>query len=113
VNAVYCTILLLRRGNVARFGESAGANIGLVAVMAVLWSGSNFVYGAGARGMGALGFVLAWPIFMAAIVLTANVWGLLAGEWRSADRRALTWAASGCLLLIVGIWIIAWAGDRS
>jgi L-rhamnose-H+ transport protein len=113
VNVVYCTILLLRRGNVARFGENAGANIGLVAAMAVLWSGSNFVYGAGARGMGALGFVLAWPIFMAAIVLTANVWGLLTGEWRSADRRALTWAASGCLLLVIGIWIIASAGNGS
>ena len=34
-------------------------------------------------------------------------------EWRSADRRALTWAASGCLLLVVGIWIIASAGNRS
>ena len=113
VNAVYCSFLLIRRGNAARFREAAGANIGLVVAMAVLWSGSNFIYGAGAHRMGPLGLVIGWPIFMAAIVMTANVWGLLTGEWRSAGRRALTWAAGGCLLLVMGIWIIASAGNRS
>jgi L-rhamnose-H+ transport protein len=113
VNAVYCAFLLIRRRNVARFREAAGTNIGLVVAMAVLWSGSNFIYGAGAHGMGPLGLVLGWPIFMAVIVLTANAWGLLTGEWRSVGRCALTWAAGGCLLLVVGIWIIASAGSRS
>ena len=113
VNAIYCASLLVRRHNAARFREAVGSNVGLVVVMAVLWSGSNFVYSAGARGMGPLGLILGWPVFMAAIVLTANTWGLLTGEWRSAGRRAVTWAAGGCLLLIVGIWVIALAGSRS
>jgi L-rhamnose-H+ transport protein len=113
VNAVYCIFLLIRRGSAGRFGDAAVANIGLVLVMAVLWSGSNFVYGAAARRMGPLGLVLGWPVFMAAIMLMANIWGLLTGEWRSAGRRAVTWAAGGCLLLIVGISVIASAGSRS
>jgi L-rhamnose-H+ transport protein len=113
VNAVYCAFLLIRRDNAARFAEAPGANIGLVVTMAVLWSGSNFIYGLGAHEMGPLGLVLGWPIFMAVIVLTANAWGLLTGEWRSAGRRAMTWAAGSCLLLVVGIWIIAVAGNRS
>jgi L-rhamnose-H+ transport protein len=113
VNAAYCAFLLIRRGNAARFGEATMANFGLVVAMAVLWSGSNFVYSAGARRMGSLGLVLGWPIFMAVIVLTANAWGLLTGEWRAAGRRALTWAAGGCLLLVTGIWIIALAGSKS
>jgi L-rhamnose-H+ transport protein len=113
VNAVYCVFLLVRRGNAGCFAEFTGANIGLVVVMAVLWSGSNFVYSAGARRMGSLGLILGWPIFMAVIVLTANAWGLLMGEWRSAGRQATKWAAAGCLLLIVGIWIIALAGNVS
>lgn len=113
VNAIYCTSLLVRRRNAARYKEAVGANVGLVVAMAVLWSGSNFVYSAGARGMGPLGLILGWPVFMAAIVLTANTWGLLTGEWRSAGRLAVTWAAGGCLLLIVGIWVITLAGIRS
>ncbi len=113
VNAAYCVFLLIRRGNIARFGESAAANVSLVVLMAVLWSGSNFVYGAGAHGMGSLGLVLGWPIFMAVIVLTANAWGLLTGEWRGAGRRALMWALGGCLMLVAGIWIIASARDGS
>ena len=113
VNAVYCVFLLIRRGSAGRFGVATVANIGLVLVMAVLWSGSNFVYGAAARGMGSLGLVLGWPVFMAAIMLMANIWGFLTGEWRSAGRRATTWAVAGCLLLIVGISVIAAAGSRS
>jgi L-rhamnose-H+ transport protein len=113
VNAVYCVFLLVRRGNAARFGEFTRANIGLVVLMAVLWSGSNFVYSAGARGMGSLGLVLGWPIFMAVIVLSANAWGVLTGEWRSAGRQAVSWAVVSCLLLVVGIWVIALAGSRS
>lgn len=110
VNAVYCVFLLVRRSNTAHLGEFTGANIGLVVAMAVLWSGSNFIYSAGARGMGSLGLVLGWPIFLAVIVLTANAWGLLTGEWYASGRRAVTWAAGACLLLVAGIWLIALAG---
>ncbi|HXZ31580.1 MAG TPA: L-rhamnose/proton symporter RhaT [Terriglobales bacterium] len=113
VNAAYCSFLVIRHRSAVHFRDEAAANIGLVLAMAVLWSGSNFAYGAGARGMGALGLVLGWPIFMAAIVLTANAWGLLTGEWRGAGRRSVAWAGVGNVLLIVGIWLIASAGSRS
>jgi hypothetical protein len=52
-----------------------------------------------------------WPIFMALIVLSANAWGVLKGEWRSGGTRPAFWAAAGCLLLIGGIWIVAWSGN--
>jgi len=110
VNAAYCVFLLVRRGNGARFRDAATANLGLVLAMAVLWSGSNFVYGAGARGMGPLGLILGWPVFMATIVLTANAWGFLTGEWRDAGRKTAAWALTGVLLLVGGIWMIASAG---
>jgi len=62
--------------------------------------------------MGPLGLVLGWPVFMAAIVLTANAWGFLTGEWRNAGRRAVTWATRGNLLLVIGICVIASPGSR-
>ena len=99
--------------NAARFGEATAANVCLVVAMAVLWSGSNFVYGAGARGMGPLGLVLGWPIFMAAIVLTANAWGLVTGEWHGAGSRAVAWAVAGIILLLAGISTAASAGSGS
>ena len=113
VNAACCAFLLVRRGNAACFRHATMSNLGLAAAMAVLWSGSNFVYGAGARGLGPLGLVLGWPIFMAMIVLTANAWGVLTGEWRGAGRRAAAWAGLGTLLLVGGIWVIASAGRGS
>lgn len=111
VNAVYCVILLFRRRNGACFREAAGANVALAVTMALLWSGANFIYGIGAHRMGSLGLVLGWPIYMAMIVLTANAWGLLMGEWRNSGRRSMIWASAGCLLLIPGIWMIASAGN--
>lgn len=113
VNSAYCIFLLVRKSNAARFYDAAGYNFGLVVTMAMLWSGSNFVYGTGAHGMGPLGLVLGWPVFMAAIVLTANTWGLVTGEWHDAQNHATTWAAYGIVLLIFGIVVIAQAGSRS
>ena len=112
VNVLYCSFLLIRNGNVMQFRQSPAVNAAWVVLMAILWSGSNFVYGVGARGLGPLGLVVGWPIFMAVIVLSANAWGLLKGEWRRAGTRSAVWAATGCLLLVVGIWIIAWAGNK-
>jgi len=113
VNAVYCAFLLIRRHSAPRFRDATAANLGLVLAMAVLWSGSNFVYGTGARGMGPLGLILGWPIFMAAIVLTANAWGLFTGEWRGAGGRAIASALAGSLLLVAGISAVASAGRVS
>ncbi|MBV8050054.1 MAG: hypothetical protein JOZ80_02625 [Acidobacteriaceae bacterium] len=106
-NAAYCGSLIIIRHSAGRFTESTTANLGLVLGMAVLWSGSNFLYGAGARSMGSLGLVLGWPMFMAAIVLTANAWGVLTGEWRGAGRLSAAWAIAGNSMLILGICAIA------
>jgi L-rhamnose-H+ transport protein len=111
VNVLYCVLLLISHRNFAHFKQSTVMNAAWVVLMAILWSGSNFVYGFGASRLGPLGLVVAWPIFMAVIVLSANAWGVLKGEWRSAGTGAVAWATTGCLFLIVGIWIVAWAGN--
>ena len=99
VNATYCSLQVIRQRNAVRFLDAARGNLGLILIMAALWSGSNFVYGAGASGMGPLGFILGWPVFMAAIVLAANAWGVVSGEWRAARWRTAGWAAAGSPLL--------------
>jgi L-rhamnose-H+ transport protein len=113
VNVLYCLSLMIRNKNISQLRQSTVLNIAWVILMAILWSGSNFLYGAGARSLGPLGLAVGWPIFMAVIVLSANVWGVLKGEWHSADRGSVLWAASGCLLLIIGVWFVAWAGNNT
>ena len=74
-----------------------GIGVAVAATMGLLWFGSNLVYGYGSQGLGDLGFVLGWPLFMGAIVLTANGWGALTGEWSAAPGAAVRWLlAAGC-----------------
>jgi len=113
VNAAYCAILMIRRSNLSGMRQSTIANIGLVTTMAILWSGSNFLYSTGAYAMGSLGLILGWPVFMGTIVLSANGWGIVTGEWREPDRNAVIWMAIGCLLLVAGIWTVALAGNNA
>ena len=110
VNASYCAFIVIRRHSVRHFLENTTTNLGFALLMAILWAGSNLSYGVGARGMGPLGLVVGWPIFMAVIVLTANAWGVWTGEWRGASLRAVKWAGLGNLLLVFGIVVIASGG---
>jgi len=48
--------------------------------MAVLWFVGLLFYGWGAAGMGTLGAVIGWPLFMAALILASTVTGFMTGE---------------------------------
>ena len=47
---------------------------------------------------------------MTIMVVVANVWGLLTGEWKNADRRAFRYLGAGIAAMIVASLIIAQAG---
>jgi L-rhamnose-H+ transport protein len=78
-------------------------------LMGALWFSSIVGYGAAASGLGDLGPVLGWPLFMSAIILTSNIWGLALGEWRGATRSALVTMFVGLAFLIVGFCTLAWS----
>ncbi len=78
-------------------------------VMGGLWFSSLVVYGAAAARMADLGPVLGWPLFMSAIILTSNVWGLAVGEWKGATRGSLITMCAGLGGLILGFCILAWS----
>jgi L-rhamnose-H+ transport protein len=78
-------------------------------VMGGLWFSSIVLYGAAAVHMADLGPVLGWPIFMSAIILTSNVWGLALGEWKGASRAALVTMFAGLAGLILGFCTLAWS----
>jgi L-rhamnose-H+ transport protein len=77
--------------------------------MGVLWFSSLLIYGAAAASMADLGPVLGWPLFMSAIILTSNMWGLALGEWKGAARRSLLTMFAGLAGLIAGFCTLAWS----
>jgi hypothetical protein len=66
--------------------------------MAVAWSVSIFVYGSAVAALGPRGPSQGWPVFIALIVLTSNIWGVILGEWREKARRRFNkcWLAAFC-----------------
>jgi L-rhamnose-H+ transport protein len=78
-------------------------------IMGALWFSSIVIYGAVAASMADMGPVLGWPLFMSAIILTSNVWGLAVGEWKGASRGSLFTMFAGLAGLILGFCTLAWS----
>jgi L-rhamnose-H+ transport protein len=70
-------------------------------LMGMLWIGAVAIYGVSTRYLGRLGDSAGWAIYQIAMVLTANIGGVIAGEWKGATRRSLIVLSCGVLVLIV------------
>ncbi|MGQ9919477.1 MAG: L-rhamnose/proton symporter RhaT [Bryobacteraceae bacterium] len=111
VNAGYAVYLLGKNrtwsaysGADARAWYWAGA-----ALMGFLWYMGVSIYGMGAAAMGRLGGVLGWPIFMSTVIILANVWGAVTGEWKGAGAQAMRLMGAGVAILVAAIAVIAQA----
>jgi L-rhamnose-H+ transport protein len=108
VNFGYCVFLMIRRGTASEYwsGETK-RNLGLSAMMAVMWISSFYLYGAGAVRLGRWGVIAGWPLFISLSILVGNLWGLWRGEWRGAPPSARQWLTAGMATLIVAVVIVA------
>jgi L-rhamnose-H+ transport protein len=103
VNLAYCFYLMVRRRTVRQyFRRATPRNLGLSALMAVMWIGSFYLYGAAAARLGRLGVVVGWPLFISLSIIVGNIWGLSRGEWKGSPPRA-----RGLLNLGLGILMVA------
>ena len=78
--------------------------------MGLLCFGSFIIYGAGANALGSLGAVVGWPLFMSMSLITSNTLGWISGEWKGAPPKAIRFAVTGMVILIVAITVIALGG---
>ncbi len=108
VNAGYC-VYLLRKNQTWGKGlpEDRGRNLLFTFAMGFLWFMGFYLYGVGKSQMGQMGAAIAWPILMVLQVLVANVWGLVTGEWKNADRRAFRYLGAGLAIIIASVVVIA------
>ena len=107
-NLGFCFYLFRKNGSMRKFAQPGGLRLySLSAVMALLWGGSIFVYGASAPRLGALGTSIGWPLSLAVGLLLANVIGISLGEWRQAPVRARNWMYSGIGVLLVAVILLS------
>ena len=107
-NLIYCAILLRRNTSYSRFAFERNAFYWLgCLLMAVFWFGGIVLYSVGAGKMGSFGLAVGWPAYMAVIVVTAGIVGVLTGEWKGAPRRAFGLQTTGMLLLLLSILLLA------
>lgn len=82
------------------------------AFMGILWMGSIAVYGTSAAYLGDLGTSVGWGLFQIFMIMTANVSGMITGEWKGAPPGALGLLRIGLCLLAVATIMMA-LGNRS
>jgi len=87
-NLAYCLYLLARNRTGNLFGKGGWPRESLLAVaMAFLWVTAVLSYGIGATLVGTAGTSTGYMLFVAASILFANGFGLMAGEWKGASVR--------------------------
>ncbi|MGH9454257.1 MAG: hypothetical protein ACRD2O_09855, partial [Terriglobia bacterium] len=100
-NGVYTAYLLTRRRGWGRFRPSGAVTPWWVGLgMAALWFAGLIAYGRGAAGMGELGAVIGWPLFMAVLVLASNTTGFLTAEWNGGGAGAKRWMYTALAALL-------------
>lgn len=108
VNFVYCIYLMFRKRTLDQYwNRETPRNLGLSALMALMWIGSFYLYGAGAARLGRWGVVAAWPLFITLSIVTGYLWGLWRGEWRDAPLSARRLLNLGFLVLIIAVIAVA------
>jgi L-rhamnose-H+ transport protein len=106
-NLAYCIYLMRKNNTRNRFRQAgSGSHWFLAVLMAISWFGSTILYGASTTTLGQLGTVLAWPLFMSLIVITATICGAVTGEWKDAGSQPFRMMASGVGVLIAAIFVL-------
>jgi len=108
INLAYCLWLMITKKTTRQYwNPETGRNLGLSALMALMWIGSFYLYGAGAARLGRWGVVAGWPLFISLSIMMGNIWGLWRGEWQGAPARARRLLNQGLLVLIAAVVTVA------
>ena len=112
LSAVYCWYRFQKNQSFRRFRLSGTEHYWLwILVMGVAQMAGIAFYGFGAASLGPLGTSIGFSILMSTMVLTANLLGVLGGEWKGAGGRPSQVMAVGLLILTCAICLIGY-GNR-
>jgi L-rhamnose-H+ transport protein len=109
-NLAFCGYLFKKNRSWAKFSQQKVSSLYALAIlMGLLWGGSIFVYGAAAPRLGRLGPAIGWPLSLTTGLLTANLCGIVAGEWKLSQRAERAWMIAGLAILLVAIITLGWS----
>ncbi len=108
-NAAYCFWLLGRNGTWKAFRGFWRPDAWFGCLMGVLWMAAFALYGVSSVYLGALGTSVGWALFQIFMIMTANLSGVLTGEWTGAPARRGLWI--GLAMLAAATALIA-TGNR-
>ena len=74
----------------------------LISLMAIMFFESTVSYAKASAILGALGPIIAWPLFMIFIILVSNLWGVKYKEWQGASK-----ASKAKMIFAIGLLILA------
>ncbi|MCX6628928.1 MAG: hypothetical protein NTW28_15020 [Candidatus Solibacter sp.] len=106
-NAGYSFWLLSRNGTWKHFGNAWRPDVWFGCLMGVFWMGAFAIYGVSSVYLGALGTSVGWALFQIFMIMTANLSGVLSGEWKGAPPAAKRSLWAGLALLAIATAVIA------
>src|SRR5579883_177678 len=111
-NLLYCLALLSQNGTWKCFRGGWLPDAWYGCLMGALWMGAFAVYGVSAVYLGTLGASLGWALFQIFMIITANLSGILTGEWEKASVHARSGLWAGLVLLAIATGMIASANRQ-
>ena len=110
-NLIYCFLLLFRNATWPRFLKPGWARDALLAIaMALLWLSGMVGYGIGATLVGRYGTSLGYTLFITAMILSSNLLGILAGEWKATSRRTRSLLTAAVAVILVAVLVLNLGG---
>ena len=109
VNTIYCVYLFLKNKSFKNYFNSGKSKNMLLGVsMSGLFIIGMVLYTIALTiCIKDIGAVVGWPLFMAATIMSANILGLMSGEWKNVTRKAFVKLYSGIGLLIFAIILVS------
>jgi L-rhamnose-H+ transport protein len=110
-NLVYCVYLLVKNRTANLFARRGWPReAALAVVMALTWVTAVLSYGIGATLAGAEGTSVGYMLFVAASILFANAFGLMAGEWKGASPRTRTFLYAAVAFILIAVIVLNLGG---
>jgi len=109
-NLIFCGHLFRKNRSWVKYREQGAVSLfGLAVLMGLLWGGSIFVYGSAVPKLGQLGPAIGWPLSLIVGLVTANLCGMVTGEWKFSAGADRMWMFAGLGVLLAAISILGWS----
>jgi L-rhamnose-H+ transport protein len=110
-NLLYCCMLLFRNRSWSLFFKPGWAReTGLAIAMALLWFTGMIGYGIGATLVGKYGTSIGYALLAMATVLSSNMFGILAGEWKATSPRTRRLLTAAVVAILISVLVLNLGG---